>query len=89
MVTGAGAYLAVDALRSYATASDNFEAYLSEPDDDVAAAYYKSDVQSYRSRALIEGIGSAVLLGSSAVLWVRTDFAVSATPSQLTLHHRW
>ncbi|MDG1478804.1 MAG: PEGA domain-containing protein [Myxococcota bacterium] len=88
-VTGAGGYLAVDALRSYATASDNFETYLSEPDDDVAAAYYTSDVQSYRSRAVLEGIGSAVLLGSSAVLWMRTDFAVSATPRQLTLHHRW
>lgn len=88
-VAGAGGYLAVDALRSYATASDNFETYLSEPDDDVAAAYYTSDVQSYRSRAVLGGIGSAVLLGSSAVLWMRTDFTVSATPRQLTLHHHW
>jgi hypothetical protein len=88
-VTGAGAFLAVDALRSYATASDNFELYLAEDDDDVAEAFYQSDVQPYRTRALIEGIGSAVLLGSGAVLWSRTDFAVSATPSHLTLHHRW
>jgi hypothetical protein len=88
-VTGAGAYLAVDALISYGTASSNFDVYLDQPDNVAAEYYYEREVQPYRSRALTRGIGSAVLLGSSAVLWMRTDFSVSATNRSLTLHLRW
>ena len=88
-VTAAGGILAVDALRRYGSARDRFQQYLDEPDDATAAALYEREVRPDRRRAVVEGAGAAVLLSTGAVLWLRTDLAVSASSSQLSIHHRW
>ena len=88
-VTAAGGILAVDALLRYGTAREAFQRYLDEPDDATAEALYEREVRPERRRAAIEGTGAAVLLSTGVVWWMRTDLAVSASASQLTVHRRW
>lgn len=88
-VTAAGGILAVDALRHYQGARDRYQRYLDEPDDGLAEALYDAEVRPERRRAIVEGAGAVVLLSTGAVLWLRTDLAVTATSSGLTAHRYW
>ena len=88
-VTGGGVVLGALALADFGEASDRFQIYLDEPDDDVAEAYFEEEVAPLKRKSAMEGVGAVALLGVGTALWLTTDFQLAVGPSGLGLQYNW
>jgi len=88
-VTLAGLGAGVYALNQWLVAQADYDVYMAEPDDDIAAQIWAEEVSPKEQRAMFAGIASGLLLAGGAALWITTDFTLAPAPMGLTLTRSW
>jgi len=88
-VTAGGLGLGIASLATYLRARDKFPIYLEITSDDEAVAYYNESILPLKRTALAEGIAGGALLVAGGVLFVTTDWSVSATNEGVAINGRW